>query len=152
MKAQKLAQKQCDAAQQAWQTGEKSLAAKVEQRQTLTQKKAELEQKQEHVEVLNSEIQRRQEQQEELGELAAAMEQLETDKTHGQQLRQEADKAEQQRQQQEQAYQQLYQQFLDSQAAILAKSLEPGKPCPTVGLGTKKLGPTQQGRWWRAAH
>lgn len=133
VKAQKLAQKQCDTAQQAWQTGEKSLAAKAEQRQALTQKKAELEQKQEHVEVLDSEIQRRQEQQQELGELAAAMEQLEADKTHGQQLRQEAEKAEQQRQQQEQAYQQLYQQFLDSQAAILAKSLEPGKPCPVCG-------------------
>ena len=133
LRLQTQANERCTRLQKDWNNGESLLTARNNQRQELTQKKTELEQQLEHVEVLDSQITRLQELQTELQLLADAMGQLEMEKTEGQKLSRKADAAKQAYQQQEVQYNQLYQQFLDSQAAVLAQSLEEGQPCPVCG-------------------
>ena len=123
----------CDTMQKTWYDGETLLAEKLQQKQTAVQRKEELEQKQEHVEVLDGELKRCNELLSELEGLIADMKQLEAARISGQKLRILANEAENMKQRQEEAYNQLYQQFLDSQAAILAQSLEEGQPCPVCG-------------------
>ena len=133
VRQQKETQKQCSVLQKQWDDAEKTLAEKTAQKQTLTEQKTQLEQKQEHVEVLDATIREQKTLADELQALLQAIEQLELDRAEGQRLRKLANDAAAEERKQKETYNQLYQQFLDSQAAILAQSLEDGKPCPVCG-------------------
>ncbi len=109
------------------------LREKTEQKQSLSQRKTELEQNIEHVAVLEAEIQKQQELAGELGGLANAMETLENARIEGKKLRQVSNSAKHELEQQEEQYNRLYQQFLESQASILARGLKEGEPCPVCG-------------------
>ncbi len=130
---QQTSQKRCDNLQKKWEADEALLAQKQQKKQQLTQQKTELEQKQEHVEVLDALIREKNQLSGELHSLADDVKQLAIDRMEGKRLRQIANDATDVQEQQERLYNQLYQQFLDSQAAILAQSLEEGQPCPVCG-------------------
>ena len=126
-------QKVCAALEKEQNERELLLHAKTEEKQNLLQQKANLEQNVEHVEVLEAEIRLKQELTDELKNLSLAMKALEDAKAEGKKLRIAANEAAQKQTQEEERYNRLYQQFIDSQAAILARNLKEGEPCPVCG-------------------
>lgn len=126
-------QKACAALEKEQNEREALLREKTEEKQKLLQQKADLEGLIEHVEVLDAEIRAKQELAEELKHLSLAMKALEDAKAEGRKLRLAANETAQKQIEEEERYNRLYQQFLDSQAAILARSLKEGEPCPVCG-------------------
>lgn len=134
-----VVEKNCNTIQKIWEASETRLVSKMDQKQMQQQKKIELEQHLEHVEVLDGHILRLQDVQQELQHLVEMMEELEIAKRNGQELSNFVEKARQIQQQQEGRYHELYQQFLDSQATILAQNLKEGQPCPVCGSQHHKI-------------